>query len=200
VILLYHRVTELTTDPQLLAVTPQHFAEQLDVLRRLAVPVKLADLVTGTAAARDAIAVTFDDGYADNLLEAVPRLRQFDTPATVYVATGTLDTRREFFWDELERIFLQPGVLPTELTIESTRFELGADAEYSPYVSERHRNWDATGTGMSHSRPRRPRGSVCTVTCAASSTKCRPTGANPRSASFVGGPASKKRGARRIAP
>ena len=110
-ILLYHRVTRLKTDPQLLAVTPENFEAQIDMLRRNAHPMPLADLVQALRAGedvRDAVAITFDDGYADNLLEAKPILRRHNVPATVFVATAGIDSTAEFFWDELDRIFLQP--------------------------------------------------------------------------------------------
>jgi peptidoglycan/xylan/chitin deacetylase (PgdA/CDA1 family) len=66
------------------------------------------------------VAITFDDGYADNLYSAKPLLAAFRVPATVFVATGQVESGREFWWDELSRILLETPVLPDEfaLTIE----------------------------------------------------------------------------------
>ncbi len=65
IVLLYHRVTHLQTDPQLLAVTPEHFADQMRALRQVSQVAPLSQIVDETG-----VAVTFDDGYADNLHEA----------------------------------------------------------------------------------------------------------------------------------
>jgi len=135
IILLYHRVVELQLDPFLLTVTPQHFAEQLEVLQKHCCPISLQQLVQSL---RDgnlpdrAVAVTFDDGYADNLHNAKPVLERYDIPATIFVVTGYLLQEREFWWDEIERILLQPGTLPemVRLDISGSRWkcELGAEA------------------------------------------------------------------------
>jgi peptidoglycan/xylan/chitin deacetylase (PgdA/CDA1 family) len=153
-VLLYHRVTRLGTDPQLLAVTPQHFAEHLEVLRRHARVVPLADMAAAARRGdtpRRSVAITFDDGYADNLQEAKPLLDRYDLPATVFVttgpwATGPTATAREFFWDELDRLLLQPGKAPEALRVpvgaDTYRADLRDDARYDEGAWRRHRGWN----------------------------------------------------------
>jgi len=107
VILMYHRIANEAVDPWRLAVSPARFEEQLKVLRRTRHPLTLVDFVRrfkdGSLPAH-AVALTFDDGYADNLLAAKPRLAAADVPATVFLATGYIDRPEEFWWDELARL------------------------------------------------------------------------------------------------
>jgi peptidoglycan/xylan/chitin deacetylase (PgdA/CDA1 family) len=119
VILAYHRVASLATDPQLLAVTPHRFDEQLAALRQAFDPIPLTDLVTSLRGGENpaGFVLTFDDGYNDNLHSAVPLLERHEVPATVFVATGYIGGSREFWWDELERILLMPVELPETLRL-----------------------------------------------------------------------------------
>ena len=48
-----------------------------------------------------AVAVTFDDGYHDNLVHALPALRAAGIPATLFVSTGHVATGEGFWWDEV---------------------------------------------------------------------------------------------------
>ena len=60
-----------------LAVRPDHFEEHLAVLRRSRQPLAMSEFVERLerrTLPADAVAVTFDDGYVDNLREAKPRL------------------------------------------------------------------------------------------------------------------------------
>jgi hypothetical protein len=50
--------------------------------------------------------VTFDDGYADNLLNGKPILTRYGIPATLFLATGTIGSSSEYWWDELARLIL----------------------------------------------------------------------------------------------
>ena len=63
---------------------------------------------------RRAVAITFDDGYADSLYAVSPLCERFDLPATVFVTAGYLDGRREFWWDDLEAQTLGRGVTATQ--------------------------------------------------------------------------------------
>ncbi|BFU93664.1 MAG: hypothetical protein NTNFB02_03860 [Nitrospira sp.] len=148
-ILLYHRIADLQSDPQLLSVTPERFEQHLEILQKQAHPMRLEDMVRAwreNKLPQRAVAVTFDDGYADNLISGGPLLRRHDIPATFFVATGYLGHDREFWWDEVERLFLQPGTLPQELSLtvngRAHRWYLGDAAEYSEDAYRRNRVWN----------------------------------------------------------
>ena len=120
VILMYHRIAPTGVDPWQLLVTPEHFAQHLEVLRHTTTPVPLRRLVAEHGRGRLAggtVALTFDDGYVDNLTVAKPLLAAADIPATVYVATGPTGTTREFWWDSLDRALLLPPALPPRLDL-----------------------------------------------------------------------------------
>jgi len=149
-ILLYHRIAELPSDPWALSVTPGHFAEHLEVLRKDVNPMSLRQLVRalhdGNLPQRSVV-VTFDDGYADNLYSAKPLLEHYDIPATIFVTTGSIGHEREFWWDELDRLLLQPGTLPKQLRLSvngsNHQRELGEAAHYHEDTWRGHRYWRA---------------------------------------------------------
>jgi peptidoglycan/xylan/chitin deacetylase (PgdA/CDA1 family) len=148
-ILMYHRVAEPPTDPWSLSVSPRHLEEHLQVIQRLARPVTSRELAHSLRHGwKGRLAVlTFDDGYSDNYYQGLPLLERHDVPATFLLATGFLDSNREFWWDELDRVLLQPGSLPPVLRLDfesgPREWELGESAVYEPAAFEQFRSWSA---------------------------------------------------------
>jgi peptidoglycan/xylan/chitin deacetylase (PgdA/CDA1 family) len=147
-ILLYHRISPPASDPWSLCVSPERFEAHLQAIREWGTPLHLDDLVdrisTRTLPLK-AVAVTFDDGYADTLSKVRSLLAKYEVPATMFLPTAALAQAREFWWDELERVFLQPGRLPPTLELEINkqrfRWELGDAALYTREAFEHNLSW-----------------------------------------------------------
>ncbi|MCG6857835.1 MAG: polysaccharide deacetylase family protein [Salaquimonas sp.] len=50
------------------------------------------------------VAVTLDDGYRDNLQNAVPVFRKHAVPFTIFVAPGLVEGRATLWWEDLEAV------------------------------------------------------------------------------------------------
>ncbi len=107
IVLLYHRVSVPVDDAFDLAVHPDRFAAHVEYLTKLGGTAPLQDLVESRVAR--GIAVTFDDGYADNATVAAPLLAEAGLPATWFITTATLGHRR-FWWDRLCRALLSSPI------------------------------------------------------------------------------------------
>jgi peptidoglycan/xylan/chitin deacetylase (PgdA/CDA1 family) len=145
VVLLYHRVCEQPVDPWGVAVTPRHFDEHLELVSRYMRPVRaseLADSLERGGRVDGTVAMTFDDGYADLLDEAKPRLARAGVPATAFVVTGAIGNRRAFWWDDVSRVLLETPRLPACLALSIggsvRRWRVGHLCE-----TERWRAWAA---------------------------------------------------------
>ncbi len=100
-ILTYHRVLAQPDAFRAAEPTADVFDWQMRLLATHFTPLSLADalahLDAGTLPKR-AVCVTFDDGYADNLSVALPILKQWKIPATVFVSTDFLNGGR--MWND----------------------------------------------------------------------------------------------------
>lgn len=108
-ILLYHRVcpkNEIWPFKDDFAVSPEDFELQMKAIKPLAVGLEeLAEApVSCVNRPKDKIAVTFDDGYADNYHYAFPILKKYQIPATIFIPTDYIETGKMFWWDELRAI------------------------------------------------------------------------------------------------
>ena len=120
IVLLYHRVTDLPNDPEMLAVSPENFRLHMKFLKQHFRIVRFEENWQGLK--EPAVAITFDDGYADNVLEALPILEKVGVPATFFVSTGHIGTSKEFWWDGLKNILLRDGEFPSSFTLDDTRY------------------------------------------------------------------------------
>jgi peptidoglycan/xylan/chitin deacetylase (PgdA/CDA1 family) len=121
-VLVYHRVGERGLDPWHQTIDPEIFAGQMETLARDWSPLSLAELVEGFDRRRlpeRAVAVTLDDGYADNLEVAAPILLEHGIPATLFVASDLVDAGIPPWWDELVSLLLEPARLPATLRLSS---------------------------------------------------------------------------------
>ncbi|MBW8001522.1 MAG: polysaccharide deacetylase family protein [Planctomycetes bacterium] len=123
-VLLYHRVADDPLDSQLLTVSPNNFEGQLRELKEKYRVIPLFELIEEVRKGQqntDTVAITFDDGYLDNLTNGLPLLEKYQLPATIFVTSEMVGSDGEFWWDAMERIFLTGRKLPGELSIQGSQ-------------------------------------------------------------------------------
>ncbi|MCC6997332.1 MAG: polysaccharide deacetylase family protein [Deltaproteobacteria bacterium] len=95
-VLCYHRVVDDIVGPDpAMVVTASTLQRQLEAVGRAYAFVPMDDLAAALQRGgpkRPSCAVTFDDGYQDNLTRALPVLRAVGAPATVYLTAGVMET------------------------------------------------------------------------------------------------------------
>jgi len=108
-ILLYHRVARLDADPYKLAITPQTFRSQMQVLADHWPAVTVSQGWERVQHRHPGawVAITFDDAYQDVLEEAWPCLQ---TGQSITLFACTHEPEREFWWDRLQDPGLQPAL------------------------------------------------------------------------------------------
>jgi peptidoglycan/xylan/chitin deacetylase (PgdA/CDA1 family) len=127
-ILCYHRVAEGVEDPFYLCVTPGNFAAHLEEVSRVREPSTLADV--SVPSRRPRVVVTFDDGYRDNLTNALPIAESKGVPITVFVTSGILGNRNGLWWDRLAMLLRsrppQVGEIDLPVGGRNVRLPLGS--------------------------------------------------------------------------
>jgi peptidoglycan/xylan/chitin deacetylase (PgdA/CDA1 family) len=106
---MYHRVAFVRNDPWGLAVHPERFEEQIAYAKQHRSPMSVDEFVErlrSKTLPANAVALTFDDGYCDNLVNAKPVLARNGIPATLFLATGFINQDTPFWWDELATMIL----------------------------------------------------------------------------------------------
>ena len=90
-ILMYHRVN-VSGEYDQLTVSPERFEQHMLWLAQHYEVISLAQMQSQrhqpTMGKRPQVVLTFDDGYLDNLIYAIPILIQYKLPATIFVTTN----------------------------------------------------------------------------------------------------------------
>jgi peptidoglycan/xylan/chitin deacetylase (PgdA/CDA1 family) len=133
-ILSYHRVND-RADPFFPALSTEVFERQMAFVARAYVVLsveELAERMRRGALPRNALAITFDDGYRDNLTHAAPILARYGLAATVFLVTGAIASGEPIWFDRLAlafkgtRVGLWSSVWGEAIAVESESERLAA--------------------------------------------------------------------------
>ena len=108
-VLLYHSVTDSPVGPIApYTVSPATFERHLELIAERHQALTVSQLVECLGAGRTLppapVVITFDDGFADNLDEAAPRLAGHKLAATVYVTSGLVGQAGMLGWEQLSEL------------------------------------------------------------------------------------------------
>jgi peptidoglycan/xylan/chitin deacetylase (PgdA/CDA1 family) len=106
-VLKYHRVND-DADPFFPALATDVFERQMALIARTYVVLPVEELVERMGRGdlpRHAVAITFDDGYRDNLTHAAPILARYGLRATVFLTTGLIGTGDVAWFDRIAGAF-----------------------------------------------------------------------------------------------
>lgn len=109
-IVTFHRIAEPAAepyDPDVVDATPAQFRRHVEVLARFGTPIGIETLVRaldGAPLPRNAVMITFDDGYRSSIEIALPILRELGVPATFFIATGFVTRPRLYWWEQIAAI------------------------------------------------------------------------------------------------
>lgn len=100
-ILIYHQVFQESDPMRASEPNVDTFRWQMELVKRCFTPISISSALShiqNNTLPKNAICVTFDDGYLNNLTVAAPILNKLKIPATVFVATGF--TSGENMWND----------------------------------------------------------------------------------------------------
>jgi len=108
-LLAYHSIKDSDFDPLNMSVSPEHFERQIRLIKKYYTPVGIDEVMkivrTGKTDKKNAIAVTFDDGYSDNFYEAFPILRKYEIPAAIFITVSAVENNHPLWFDMITECF-----------------------------------------------------------------------------------------------
>jgi peptidoglycan/xylan/chitin deacetylase (PgdA/CDA1 family) len=145
-ILTYHRVND-EADPFFPGVPIRVFTEQMDYLAHSYNILSLDDAVARLVhrdVPENAVAITFDDGYRDNYVNAFPILQRLSIPATIFLATDAINGNTSLWHDRVFTAFREtqqkelrgylPGVGTSVYPLKTVLDKLAAQRRVLAYL------------------------------------------------------------------
>jgi len=107
-VLMYHHVDE-NWQKSKLSVSPESFKRQMEFLKKRGYNViSMAGLInavkSGQRLPAKTVAITFDDGYEDNYLNAFPILKEAGVQATMFIAVNHLGREGYMNWEQVKEL------------------------------------------------------------------------------------------------
>ena len=125
VILNYHRVLndnefneEVRPDNDLV-VSKSIFEKQIKFIKENFYPISINKISDEIDYKKKRIIITFDDGYLDNLINALPILKKYECPAIIYITTSFLDNNDHAWWLKIWELILNNE----EITYKKSKFD-----------------------------------------------------------------------------
>ena len=147
IIMAYHRIIPDSmlnpmTQMQGMYVSEQSFDMHMQWLLRNFDMVKVEDIIYRINNAkkwdRPLCAITFDDGWKDNYEYALPILKKYNIPATVFIVGSNLDEFKPVCWYIIFEVVIQSGNLKN-LIVDNLAIDNFIEKSYSIHTVERAR-------------------------------------------------------------
>lgn len=136
-VLFYHRIAD--THPNGWTLSTKAFERQLDWLSQRFDFVSLTEAqwrLQEKTSHRPSVAITFDDGYADNCEFAIPLLLRRAIPFTYFVSTDILRDQTAFVHDLEAGVRLQPNTVTQIRSMADAGVEIGAHTRTHPNMRQ----------------------------------------------------------------
>ncbi len=115
-----------------LSVSPAFLDQMLGKFRQNDVDFITIDEVharlSGKASGNRFVCLTLDDGYLDNIEQAVPIFRKHQVPFTIYLATGLIEGEAFLWWEILELVLTRMDRILLPLANETVELDLTTPA------------------------------------------------------------------------
>lgn len=78
--------------------------------------------------AKPFLSITLDDGYRDNLVNAVPVFERHQVPYTIYIAPGITSAKSSLWWEDVEHVIAAQKKITVDLPDGKREFDVSTTA------------------------------------------------------------------------